>query len=29
MKNKITNDLHEFVINSYVQDKLSATKIAK
>ena len=26
---KITNDLKEFVINSYVKDKLSATKIAK
>lgn len=29
MKNKITDDLREFVINSYVKDKLSATKIAK
>ena len=26
---KITDDLREFVINSYVEDKLSATKIAK
>ena len=29
MKNKITDGLREFVINSYVKDKLSATKIAK
>lgn len=26
---KITDDLRGFVINSYVEDKLSATKIAK
>ena len=29
MKNKITENLKEFVINSYVKNKLSATKIAK
>lgn len=29
MKQKITNDLREFVINSYVQNQLSASQIAK
>ena len=29
MKNKITNDLKEFVINSYTKGLLSATHIAK
>lgn len=28
-KNKINDDLREFIINSYVKDKMSATKIAK
>ena len=29
MNKKITNNLREFVINSYVKDKLSAAKIAQ
>ena len=29
MENKITKDLKEFVINSYIKDSLSATQIAK
>ena len=29
MENKITNDLKEFVINSYTKDLLSATQISK
>ena len=29
MKHKITNDLKEFVITSYVENKLSASQISK